>query len=301
MVSKKAIRATLPALLLAACLAAAPAAGRSLAQEAAQDPRVVQAEGLRLVRHADDTYELAADGVGLELLAARLAEISGVELSVAPELLATAVTVETERIALSRLLEQLSAAMGVNLIMAGNASAKVSRAWLTATSATTPSTGTLAAPTANNVNGTPANGQMLQGTTPPPGMMPVPTGSEVRAAGYDPNLNVAEYIRSQSARAHEAADRRADNAASGAEGAAGTGATGQPGETAEAEAPAGPPIPMDPNALENYFAGDSTAKTYHRLNCIQAMYLPAANKIWFKSRQEAIAAGYEPHDICIAR
>lgn len=293
MASNKAIRRILPALLLVVCLAAAPAAGNgSGLTPPQQDARTVQAEGLRLVRHTDDTYELAADGIALEALVAHLAALSGIELTVDPELLATAVTIETERIGLSGLLEQLRASMAANLILAGSRSQEVSRAWFTATTAAAaPATG-LADAAGAAVNGAEAGGTptpMLQGTTPPPGMMPVPTGNEVHAAGYDPGVDMAEYIRNRAA----ATEPTGENNPAG-------GATGQPGEAAEAE-PAGPPIPMDPNALENFFAGDSTTHTYHRLNCIQAMYLPAVNKVWFKSRQEAIAAGYEPHDICIAR
>ncbi len=282
-------------LVFAAAAVASPAP-----QQAGQ---VTEEEGLTLVYHTDDTYELTADGVLLEALVARLAAASGAEFSVAPELLHYPVTLQTDRVALSALLEQLRASLAANLILAASAERAVSRVWLTPTS--------LTASVADGAAGAPATaGQpVTPGVTPqipppPAGVLPTPTGSETMAAGFDPSVDMAAYIRSQAAAAQPPAGTQGAVAPGtpGASGASGAPA-GQPGEagTTPPQAQNGPPIPMDPNALENYFAGDSTTNTYHRLNCIQAMYLPSVNKVWFKSRQEAIAAGYTPHEICVGR
>lgn len=264
-----------------------PAAGAGLAEGQTQgSDQVVRAEGLELTRHPDNTYELSAADVPLEQLVAHLISISGAEFSVAPELLHERVTVETDRVGLDAMLEQLRASLQANLILAATREHRISRVWLTATTApaATAADPTAAAPSAAAPAG------VSPGVAPPQGALPLPTGDEVRAAGYDPSVDMGEYIRGRAA----AAETGAGNGSPGQQ-------AGQPAGEGEPAASSEPPIPMDPNALETYFAGDSATKTYHRLNCIQAMYLPAANKIWFKSRQEAIAAGYTPHDVCLSR
>ncbi len=303
-------------LLLIVSMAALLVVGSADARpQLQQDDRIIEEEGLKLVRHVDGTYEVSADGVALEALVAHLVDLSGAEFTISPELLLQPVTIETDRIGLARLLEQLRASLEANLILAATREHQVSRVWLTSTNATS-AAATTAAGTPAGAAAAPTPG--LQTMPVPPGAMPAPTGNEVRVAGLEAGVNVADYIRNQAAANATAGAGGAPGATAGAPGTAGAppgaasgapGAAGgppgepgaQPGAEGEPPAQTEPPVPMDPNALETYFAGDKTTSTYHRLNCIQAMYLPAANKIWFKSRQEAIAAGFTPHEICVAR
>ena len=280
------------------------------AATAQQTEQLIERDGLRLARHLDGTYQLSAESVTLEDLVAHLVQMTGAEFSVAPELSQQPVTIETDRIGLSALIEQLRASLAANLILASTREHRVSRVWLTATAATAngnAAPGTTTVP----VGSTPVSG--AQPAMPPQAMLPVPSGNETQAVGFDPAMDMGEFIRNRAAAEQGAGSVPAAGGATSTGGAPTTGGApapgggppGQPGtETGTQEQPPttnAPPIPMDPNALETYFAGDKTTNTYHRLNCIQAMYLPAANKVWFKSRQEAIAAGYTPHEICIAR
>jgi len=276
---------TIPSLLLALLALGSPsvavAQGAGIGQGGG---RVVESEGLRIAYYvADDTYQLSADNVLLEQVIGRLAEISGATFSAADELHHVPVVIETERVALSVLLEQLRATIAANLILATTREQQVSRVWFTAASVNIP-TSPLVSPVAAAGGAAPAPGPGTGGALP----LPQASGNELQAAGFDPSVDMAEYIRNQSA------------SSAGSPPGAPAG-EGQASNGDEQPAPAGPPIPMSPNALENFFAGDSTTKTYHRLNCVQAMYLPSVNKIWFQSRQEAIAAGYTPHDICLAK
>lgn len=250
-----------------------------------EQEKAVGEDALHLARDADGNYQLRAADIPLERLAEELAELSGVEFSIESELLEMAVNIETEQVPLDELLRQLRAAAQVNLIVARNAEQVVSRVWMTATQAQLAPDPAAAGNLAANVGaGLPPTPAPADGGAP----MPQPTGTEVEVLGVGTETNVQALIEE----GREATQQAAENAAAQGPGA----------ESTQAD-PAGsqPPGPMAPDALEKFFAGDSRKKVYHRLNCVQAMYLPAPNKVWFGSREEAIAQGYTPHAICVGR
>lgn len=261
--------------------------GSAMAQIGGAQEQVVEEEGLHLARDAEGNYHLRATDFPLESLAQKLAGLTGAEFSIEPELLEMSVNIETEHISLDELLRQLRAAVQANLIVARNADQAVSRVWMTATQAQLAPDPAAAGNLAANDGAGLSYTQMLMADGEVP--MPQPTGNEVEILGVGEETDVQALIEE----GRLAAEAAAENETAGAEGSgAGTGAD---------PAASRPPGPMAPDALERFFAGDSRKKVYHRLNCVQAMYLPSQNKIWFGSREEAIAQGYTPHAICVGR
>lgn len=64
----------------------------------------------------------------------------------------------------------------------------------------------------------------------------------------------------------------------------------QEGETANALHPA--------EQLEGKYVGSRSGSVYHALGCLGAAKIKEENKIWFRSKEEAAARGYQPAANC---
>ncbi len=57
-------------------------------------------------------------------------------------------------------------------------------------------------------------------------------------------------------------------------------------------------VPETEAVTENEYVGSINSDIFHYPNCKWAKKIKEGNKIWFKSRQEALDKGYTPCKVC---